>query len=107
MQSIVYKATEQHSGRAVALKKGRVSLLIKNTLFQHEAAVLKTLRGHPSIPDVFAYDRIEHFELLSMPLYDQCLDDLMSESSPLPVPLVLRIMDQLVSTPVHWLLRLG
>ena len=99
MQSIVYEATEQHSGRAVALKKGRVSLLIKHTLFQHEAAVLRTLRGHPSIPDVFAYDRIEHFELLSMPLYDRCLNDLMSESSPLSVPLVLRIMDQLVRAP--------
>ena len=101
IQSIVYKATEQHSGRVVALKKGRVSLLIKHTLFQHEAAALKTLRGHPSIPDAFAYGRIEHFELLSMPLYDQCLDDLMSESSPLPVPLVLRIMDQLASTPEY------
>ena len=73
-----------------------MSLLVKHTLFQHEAAVLKTLRGHAAIPDVFAYGRVQHFELLSMQLYDQCLDDRMSETSPLSVPLVLGIMDQLV-----------
>ena len=100
MQSIVYSATEQPTGRVVALKKGRVSLLIKHTLFQHEAAVLKTLRGHPTIPDVYGYGRVRHFELLSMQLYDQCLDDLMSETSPLPVLDALHIMDQLVSLSI-------
>ena len=93
----MYSATEQSTGRVVALKKGRVSLLVKHTLFQHEAAVLKTLHGHAAIPDVFAYGRVQHFELLSMQLYDQCIGSLMSETSPLPVPLVLGIMDQLVS----------
>ena len=97
----MYSATEQPTGRVVALKKGRVSLLIKHTLFQHEAAVLKTLRRHPTIPDVYGYGRVEHFEFLSMQLYEQCLGDLMSETSPLPVPAALHIMDQLVSLVIQ------
>ncbi|KAK7696299.1 hypothetical protein QCA50_000953 [Cerrena zonata] len=99
--SIVYKATEQDTGRVVALKKGRVSLRVNRTLFQHEAAVLQTLRGHPTIPDVFAYGRVEHFELLSIQYFDRCLDDLMSETSPLSVTYVLRIANQLLSSLEH------
>ncbi|KAG5644588.1 hypothetical protein DXG03_008162 [Asterophora parasitica] len=53
-ESIVYHATERDSGRAVALKKSRVSLRVKRSILKHEARVHKLLSGHPSIPQVFA-----------------------------------------------------
>ncbi|KAK7685976.1 hypothetical protein QCA50_010786 [Cerrena zonata] len=97
----VYDATEQGFGRIVALKKARVSLRVKRSLLQHEAAVIKLLHGHPAIPNVFAYDRIEHFELLSMEHFDQCLGDMVNEGSPLSLPLVLDIADQMLSALEH------
>lgn len=46
--------------------------------------MLKALSEHPAIPKVYAYGRIEHFELLSMQLLHQSLDDIVKESGPLP-----------------------
>ena len=89
-QSIVFSATERETGRIVALKQARVSL--------HEASVLWALRAHTAIPEIIGYGRIEHFELLSIPFYDKCVSDLVSESeSPPSLPTVLKIADQLVS----------
>ncbi|KAF8594796.1 kinase-like protein, partial [Ceratobasidium sp. AG-I] len=98
---IVYRATELGSGRAVALKKSRVSLEVKRSLLQHEARVLKMLSGHPTIPDVFGYGRIEHFELLSMQLLDQSLGDIMRDSGPIPLAAVLEIADQMLDVLDH------
>ncbi|KAG5648360.1 hypothetical protein DXG03_004932 [Asterophora parasitica] len=99
--SSVYHATERESGRAVALKKSRVSLRVKRTLLQHEANVLKLLSGHPSIPQIFAYGRIKHFELLAMQLLHHSLGDVVEHSGPLPLATVLDITDQLLSALDH------
>ncbi|KZT03986.1 kinase-like protein, partial [Laetiporus sulphureus 93-53] len=89
------------SGRAVALKKSRVSLRVKRTLLQHETSVLKLLSGHPSIPQVFAYGRIDHFELLSMQLLHRSLGDVVEHSGPLPLTTVLDVTDQLLAALDH------
>lgn len=97
-QSIVFSATERETGRIVALKQARVSLRVKRPPIQHEASVLWALRAHTAIPEIIGYGRIEHFELLSIPFYDKCVSDLVSESeSPPSLPTVLKIADQLVS----------
>ncbi|KAG9096548.1 hypothetical protein FRC06_008551 [Ceratobasidium sp. 370] len=99
---IVYQATEISTRREVALKQSRVSLRIKRSLLQHEAAVLKLLSGHPAIPEVYAYGRVEHFELLSMQLLHQSLGDAVDKDGPLPLKEVLQIADQLEWVPSDW-----
>lgn len=96
LQSIVYLATEVETGRAVALKKSRVSLRVKRPLLQHEARILKLLSGHPSIPKVYAYGRVEHFELLSMQQLSQSLGDVVDNGGPLSIAVVLDIANQMV-----------
>jgi serine/threonine protein kinase len=96
-KSIVYRATELDRNRAVALKKSRVSLLVKRSLLQHEAAVLGFLHGHPAIPQAFGYGRVEHFELLAMEILHQSLGDVVKEKGPLPLAIALDITDQMVS----------
>lgn len=96
LQSVVYLATELKTGRTVALKKSRVSLRIKRSLLRHEANVLKLLSGHRAIPEVYAYGRIEHFELLSMQRLHQSLCDAVDNTGPLPIAPVLDIANQMV-----------
>ncbi|KAG9096227.1 hypothetical protein FRC06_008885 [Ceratobasidium sp. 370] len=98
---IVYRAVERDSGRVVALKKSRVSLQVRRTLLQHEARILKTLSKHPAIPEVYAYGRIKHFELLSMQLLHKCLGDIVKDSGPLPLAVVLEIADQMLDVLSH------
>ncbi|KAJ1303711.1 hypothetical protein OPQ81_008136 [Rhizoctonia solani] len=97
----VYRATELTTGRMVALKKSRVSLRVKRTHLQHEAQILQLLSGHPAIPQVYAYGRIEHFELLSMQLLGQTLKKVVKEKGPLPIGVVIEIADQLLSVLEH------
>ncbi|KAG8708019.1 hypothetical protein FRC08_000155 [Ceratobasidium sp. 394] len=93
---VVYQATETSTGRHVALKQSRVSRRIERSLLQHEAAVLNFLSGHPVIPEVYAYGRIDHFELLSMQLLHNSLGDVVNNSGPMPIPDVLEIADQML-----------
>jgi hypothetical protein len=69
---------------------------VKRPLLQYEAAVIKALAGHRSIPEVFAYGRVTHFELLSMELLNRSLGDVVRSDGPLPVATVLDLADQLV-----------
>ena len=69
----------------------------KRPLIQHEASILRSLRGHPSIPEILGYSRIEHFELLSMPLFHKSVGDIGKNETPIPLPELLRIADQMVS----------
>ncbi|KAF8593846.1 kinase-like protein [Ceratobasidium sp. AG-I] len=99
--SKVYRAKESGTGRTVALKQSRASLRVRRTLLQHEARVLKILAGHSTIPEVFGYGRIKHFELLAMqPLY-QSLGELINETGPLPLAVVWDIVDQLLCSLDH------
>ncbi|KAF8595470.1 kinase-like protein [Ceratobasidium sp. AG-I] len=98
---IVYRATEQSSGRTFALKKSRVSLEVKRSLLQHEAQVLKALHGHPAIPEVFGYGRVKHFELLSMQLLDRSLEDIVRDDGPLPLAAMFEITEQMLDVLDH------
>ncbi|KAG8738672.1 hypothetical protein FRC10_006619 [Ceratobasidium sp. 414] len=98
---VVYHATELSTGRQVALKQSRVSLRIKRSLLKHEAAVLKRLSQHPAIPEVYAYGRIEHFELLSMQLLHHSLGDTVDKEGPLPLVKVICVADQMLDALVH------
>ncbi|CAE6433158.1 unnamed protein product, partial [Rhizoctonia solani] len=99
--STVYRATELHTGLVVALKQSRASRKLRRTLLQHEAQVLIFLAGHPAIPQVYAYGRIEHFELLAMELLDQTLGDAVEARGPLSLTIVSDIADQLLSALEH------
>lgn len=59
--------------------------------------MLKALSEHPAIPKVYAYGRIEHFQLLSMQLLHPSLGDIVKENGPLPLATVLEITDQMAS----------
>lgn len=76
LQAQVFRATDQTTGQLVAVKKSRVSLRVKRTLFQHEARVLQFLRGHQAIPTVLAVGQLVHFEYLAMELLGQSLGDI-------------------------------
>ncbi|QRV96203.1 kinase domain protein [Ceratobasidium sp. AG-Ba] len=94
---IVYRAKERDSDRSFAIKKSRVSLRVNRTLLQHEARVLRFLSGHPAIPEVYAYGRTDHFELLSLELLERSLSEVVKESGSIPITTVLEIADQMLN----------
>ncbi|KAK7683821.1 hypothetical protein QCA50_013197 [Cerrena zonata] len=69
----VYVGQVKHSGRLpvkskVALKKIHVTKHVKNPVLLHEAAALLMLKGHKSIPAVFAWGRSQYYEYLALQL---------------------------------------
>ncbi|KAJ3500813.1 hypothetical protein NLJ89_g9624 [Agrocybe chaxingu] len=66
--SVVFKATAEASGTQVAVKKSRISKTVKPPFLQHESRVLQLLQGHASIPAVYSYGRLQHFEYMAMEL---------------------------------------
>jgi hypothetical protein len=78
------------------VKKSRVSLRVKRTILKHEGHVLQLLKGHPSIPAVYAHGRLEHFEYLSMELLGRCVGDLHQGSNGLPCRTVFLIAKEIV-----------
>lgn len=97
----MYRATDCDSGITVALKKARVSLRVKHTLLDHEARVMMLLSGHKSIPKVFAYGRVAHFEMLSMQLLSRSLDKVIEDMVSLPLATVTNIAEQMVRIGTH------
>ncbi|TRM61006.1 kinase-like domain-containing protein [Schizophyllum amplum] len=51
------RITSDPEDRVVAVKKSLWAPAIKNPMLRHEACTLVALKGHPSIPEVFAYGR--------------------------------------------------
>ena len=78
------------------MKKSRVSLRVKRTALKHEGRILQLLQGHPSIPEVYAHGRLEHFEYLSMELLGRCVGDLHQGSIGLPCILVSLVAKEIV-----------
>ncbi|KDN35667.1 hypothetical protein RSAG8_11410, partial [Rhizoctonia solani AG-8 WAC10335] len=97
----VFRAVQTDTQRVVALKQCRASLKLKRPLLQHEARVLTILSGHPNIPEIYAYGRIEHFELLSMQLLHRSLGDLVKEGGPLSVKMVANLACQMMDALKH------
>jgi len=85
------------TGQVVAVKKSRVSLRVKRTLFQHEARVLLTLQGHPALPLMYAIGRFQHFEYISMELLGPSIGDIKGQD----VGVRKRIAPQLAVQMVH------
>lgn len=84
----------------MAVKKSRASLALKTTILDHERRVLQRLQGHPSIPKVFAYGRLEHFEYLAMQLLGTNLGEVRARR-PLPAVNTLVVADQMVCSMSH------
>ncbi|KDN35719.1 hypothetical protein RSAG8_11342, partial [Rhizoctonia solani AG-8 WAC10335] len=92
----VFRAVQSDTQRVVALKQSRVSRQLKRPPLQHEAKVLKLLSGHPGVPEIYAYGRIDHFELISMQLLHRSLRDVVQEDGPLGVKTVANMADQMM-----------
>ncbi|KAG0698070.1 kinase-like domain-containing protein [Suillus ampliporus] len=97
----VYKATQVSTGHILALKKSRAYLTLQPTLLNHERLILQHLQGHPSIPRVLAYGRLEHFEYLAMELLWMDLEDARRRRPSLPAVHVLVVADQMISALKH------
>ncbi|KAG1902947.1 kinase-like domain-containing protein [Suillus fuscotomentosus] len=96
----VYKATRIVTGQIMAVKKSRASLALKTTVLDHEQQVLQRLQGHPSIPRVFAYGQLEHFEYLAMQLLGTSLGEVRA-CRPLLAENTLVVADQMISALEH------
>ncbi|KDN35724.1 hypothetical protein RSAG8_11347, partial [Rhizoctonia solani AG-8 WAC10335] len=97
----IFRAVQIDTQRIVALKQCRASLRLKRSLLQHEARVLKILSGHPNIPEVYAYGRIQHFELMSMQLLHRSLGDVVKEDGSLSVKVVANLACQMMDALQH------
>lgn len=95
-QGRVFKATEQHSGDVVAVKKSRVSLGVKRPVLQHESRVLELLQGHPAIPVIIGYGQLRHFEYMAMELLGESISDLHPGPASTDVKTVVRVVLQIV-----------
>ncbi|CAE6533664.1 unnamed protein product [Rhizoctonia solani] len=97
----VFRGVQINTQKVVALKQCRASLKLKRPLLQHEARVLRILSGHPNIPDVYAYGRIRHFELMSMQLLHQSLGDVVKAGGPMSTKVVANIACQMMDALQH------
>ncbi|KAJ7064675.1 kinase-like domain-containing protein, partial [Mycena amicta] len=52
----------------VAVKKMHITKHVKNGMLMHEAAALLKLKGHESVPAVYAWGRSQYFEYLALQL---------------------------------------
>lgn len=82
----------------MALKKCRASGALTHTILNHERLVLQRLQTHPSIPEIFAYGRLKHFEYLAMDILGMALDEVHRLRRSLPVEHILLIAEQMVSS---------
>jgi predicted Ser/Thr protein kinase len=80
----------------VAIKQSRASKKVQRPLLQHETRVLRLLSGHPSIPDVYGYGHLDHFEYLAMELLGPSIGEKLQEDAGLEEKTVIRIVDQMV-----------
>ncbi|KAF8550757.1 kinase-like protein [Imleria badia] len=99
--SIVYKVTEEGSGRPVALKKSRVSRTVKRPTLCHEARTLQLLKGHPAIPAVYGYGHLEHFEYMAMEPLGQSMAEKQKDGAAVMVKTVVRVVDQALAALQH------
>ncbi|TDL20435.1 kinase-like protein [Rickenella mellea] len=99
--SIVYRATEEGSGKKVAIKKSRVSKKVQRPALQHEIRILQLLQGHVAIPAVYGYGHLEHFEYMSMELLGPSIAEQQKEGAGVMVKTVIQILDQALAALQH------
>jgi serine/threonine protein kinase len=92
----VFKAVSSRSGEVIAYKKSRVSLRVRRTTFRHEARVMARLQGHPAIPKIWGYRRVEHFEYLGLELLGKEIKAMVQPGGALKTITVARITNQMV-----------
>lgn len=102
IQSNVFKVRshcEAESSSFIALKTSRVSINVKRPILQYEARILHLLQGHVSIPLLYGYGQLEHFEYIAMELQGATLKKRCQKGAGLMIPTVIRIVDQVVRKP--------
>lgn len=92
----MYKATEDGTSKQVAIKKSRVSKRVKRPILRHESRVLQLLQGHPTIPTIYGYGHLEHFEYIAMEFLGPSIAEQQKEGAGLGVETVIRITYQVV-----------
>ncbi|KAK0218469.1 putative casein kinase-1 hhp1 [Armillaria nabsnona] len=102
--SNVFKSTELESGKTMALKMSRVSTRVKRPILQHETRILQLLKGHESIPVVYAYGQLVHFEYMAMEILGPSVAEQQKKNDPetgLMLKSVIPIMDQVLAGLEH------
>ncbi|KAG9316103.1 putative casein kinase-1 hhp1 [Chiua virens] len=99
--SIVYRATEEGSGNPVALKKSRTSRRVERPTLRHEARILQFLNGQSSIPVVYGYGHLEHFEYLAVERLGPSIAEQQRDGACVMMNTVLRILDQALAALQH------
>ncbi|TDL20416.1 kinase-like protein [Rickenella mellea] len=99
--SIVYKATEEGSGKTVAIKASRVSRMIKRPILQHEIRIMQLLKGHVAIPVLYGYGHLEHFEYMAMEPLGPSVAEQQKEGAGVMIKTVVRIVDQALAALQH------
>jgi len=98
-QDYVYEATEEPSGRQVAVKKSRASTTLKRSTLQHETRVLQLLKGQAAIPTVHGYGHLENFEYMSMELLGPSIAEQQEKGgADVMLETVIRVVGQTVRT---------
>lgn len=96
----VWKAVDETTGAVIACKASRTSLRLKRPPLHYEARLLQLLQGHPSIPKLIGYRRVEHFEFLGLELLGGELKAMLKPGYAINPGTVLRIGEQLVSLSI-------
>ncbi|KZW03535.1 kinase-like protein, partial [Exidia glandulosa HHB12029] len=99
--STVYSAVEDSTGRAVALKKSRISQRASRPTLRHEAATMRLLKGHSSVLDVLAYTHLPHFEYLAVELLGSSLSEVVDAHGPMSISVVSKVATQMVDALEH------
>jgi predicted Ser/Thr protein kinase len=72
---------------------------VKRPILQHEARVLQLLQGQASIPSLYGYGQLEHFEYMAMELLGSSVaeqGDGAEDGAGVAVKTVIRVVDQAV-----------
>lgn len=94
----MFRATEAGTEKKVAIKKSRVSKRVKRPILRHEIRLLQLLKDHPTIPTVYGYGQLDHFEYIAMELLGPSVGHKVKDHGGLMVNTVIRIQDQVVRT---------
>ncbi|KAK0199095.1 kinase-like protein [Armillaria mellea] len=82
----------------------RVSMKAKHLLLRHETRILQLLKGHATIPSVYAYGQLEHFECIAMEILGPGVAERQKKNGSgtgVMLTTVNRIMDQVLAGLEH------